>query len=117
MLVALLFAGLLFFPQAYVTNSWQLIGLRFLLGIAAAGLLPSINTLLKRSTPDHIAGRAFGYNQSAQFLGSFSGSILGGQVAAAFGIRYVFFVTGTLLLLNAVWVYKMVFKEVPLRNR
>jgi len=105
MLVSLIAAGILFIPQAYVTNSWQLMGLRFLLGIAAAGLLPSINTLVKRNTPDSIAGRAFGYNQSAQFLGSFGGSVLGGQVASSFGIHYVFFITSALLLLNALWVY------------
>lgn len=112
MLVALLAAGLLFIPQALVTDPWQLMGLRFLLGIAAAGLLPSINTLIMRNTPHSITGRAFGYNQSAQFLGSFAGSILGGQIAAAFGIHYVFFFTGGLLLLNALWVYKNLFKQV-----
>lgn len=114
MLVALIAAGLLFIPQAFVTNSWQLMGLRFLLGIAAGGLLPAINTLVKRNTPDHIAGRAFGFNQSAQFLGSFGGSVLGGQVAAMFGIHYVFFVTSALLLLNAAWVYMTVCKQVSL---
>jgi DHA1 family multidrug resistance protein-like MFS transporter len=111
MLVALIVAGLLFIPQAFVTTPWQLMGLRFILGIAAAGLLPSINTLVMRNTPHSITGRLFGYNQSAQFLGSFSGSLLGGQLAASFGIHYVFFVTGALLLLNALWVYTTVFKH------
>lgn len=114
MLASLVFAGLLFIPQAYVTNSWQLMGLRFLLGIAAGGLLPSINSLVKRNTPDHIAGRAFGFNQSAQFLGSFGGSVVGGHVAAVFGIHYVFFVTSALLLFNAAWVYLTVCKQVSL---
>jgi MFS family permease len=112
MLVALIMAGLLFIPQAFVTNAWQLTGLRFLLGIAAAGLLPSINTLIMRNTPKSITGRAFGYNQSAQFLGGFAGSLLGGQTAAAFGIHYVFFITSGLLLLNALWVYTTVWKQV-----
>ncbi len=112
MLGSLVAAGLLFIPQAFVTNSWQLMGLRFLLGIAAGGLLPSINTLVKRNTPDNITGQAFGFNQSAQFLGAFGGSVLGGQVAASFGIHYVFFVTSALLLLNAVWVYLTVCKQV-----
>ncbi|HEY3424935.1 MAG TPA: multidrug efflux MFS transporter [Negativicutes bacterium] len=114
MLVALVAAGLLFIPQAFVTTPWQLMGFRFLLGIAAAGLLPSINTLIMRNTPNAITGRFFGYNQSAQFLGSFGGSVLGGQTAAAFGIHYVFFVTGALLLINAVWVYTTVCKQISL---
>jgi MFS family permease len=114
MLVALIAAGLLFIPQAFVTTPWQLMGFRFLLGIAAAGLLPSINTLIMRNTPNAITGRFFGYNQSAQFLGSFGGSVLGGQTAAAFGIHYVFFVTGALLLINALWVYTTVCKQISL---
>jgi len=116
MLVALIAAGLLFIPQAFVTTPWQLMGLRFLLGIAAAGLLPSINTMIMRNTPRSITGRAFGYNQSAQFLGSFAGSLLGGQTAATFGIHYVFFVTGALLLFNALWVYTTVCKQVSLQH-
>ena len=106
---ALLAAGILFIPQAFVQNYWELMGLRFLLGIATAGLLPSINTLLTQISPDEITGRIFGYNQSVQFLGSFGGSILGGEVAAMFGIHYVFFFTSVLLLINALWVYKTVY--------
>lgn len=112
MLVALVAAGILFIPQAYVQNPWELMALRFLLGIATAGLLPSINTLVKQITPDEIAGRIFGYNQSAQFLGSFAGSVLGGGVAASFGIHYVFFLTSALLLINAIWVYKRLYNNV-----
>ncbi len=37
MFVALIAAGLIFIPQAFVQNTWQLMGLRFLLGLAAAG--------------------------------------------------------------------------------
>jgi MFS family permease len=109
MLVALTAAALLFIPQAMVDSPWQLMVLRFLLGIATAGLLPSINSLVKQLTPDEIAGRVFGYNQSAQFIGSFGGALLGGQVAAWFGIQYVFYFTSALLMLNAIWVYKMVY--------
>lgn len=107
LLVALIAAGILFIPQAFVQNPWQLMGLRFLLGLATAGLLPSINTLVKRNAPDAIAGRVFGYNQSAQYLGSIGGSVLGGQMAAYFGIHYVFFSTSALLLLNALWVFQI----------
>lgn len=111
LLVALLVAGVIFIPQAFVRDPWQLGILRFLLGVATAGLLPSINSLIKQSTPDLIAGRAYGYNQSAQFLGMFLGSVLGGQLAASFGIQYVFFFTGGLLMVNALWVYNMIYED------
>jgi DHA1 family multidrug resistance protein-like MFS transporter len=102
---ALLSAGILFIPQAFVRSPWELVALRFLLGIATAGLLPSVNSLISKNVPETVTGRIFGYNQSAQFLGSFGGAILGGQMAAFFGIRYVFFSTSALLLFNVFWVY------------
>jgi MFS transporter, DHA1 family, multidrug resistance protein len=109
MLAGLIVSGIIFFPQAFVGTAWELGILRFLLGLATAGLLPAINTLVKRSVPEAIVGRAFGYAQSAQFLGVFCGALVGGQVAASFGIHYVFFLTGTLLLANALLLYKTVY--------
>jgi MFS family permease len=47
MLVALLAAGIMFIPQAFVKNPWQLMGLRFLLGLAMGGLVPTVNALVK----------------------------------------------------------------------
>jgi DHA1 family multidrug resistance protein-like MFS transporter len=115
-LVALVIAGILFIPQAFVSNPWQLTGLRFLFGLAAAGLNPSINTLIKKITPDSLTGRVFGFNISAVYLGAFGGSLFGGQVAAWLGIRYVFFITSALLLLNAVWVYFKVYKKLNINK-
>jgi len=48
---------------------------------------------------------------SAGYLGVFGGSVLGGQVAAYVGIRYVFFVTSALLLMNALWVFFKVYRK------
>lgn len=113
MLAALIVAGVIFIPQAYVKAPWQLMVLRFILGLATAGLTPSVNTLIKRMTPSSLTGRIFGFSMSAQYLGVFGGSVFGGQIAGYCGIRYVFFITSSLLLINAVWVYKMVYLKVP----
>lgn len=113
-LTALIVAGIIFIPQAFVRNAWQLMLLRFLLGLATAGLAPSINSLVKKITPDALAGRVFGFSMSAQYLGVFGGSILGGQLSALFGIRCIFFVTSSLLLLNALWVYNNAYKKLTL---
>lgn len=111
MLAALLAAGIVFIPQAFVTNAWQLTGLRFLLGIAAAGLTPSVNTLIKKITPDSLTGRVFGFSMAAGYLGVFAGSVMGGQVAGWLGVKYVFLTTSALLLANAVWVYFRVYRK------
>jgi len=82
------------------------------LGLTMGGLTPSINILIKKITPGAITGRVFGVSISAMYLGTFAGSILGGQIAAAVSIRAVFFVTSALLLLNAIWAYLNVYKKI-----
>lgn len=110
-LYALAAAGIIFIPQAFVKAPWELMLLRFILGLATAGIAPSINTLLKKTTPEPFIGRIFGINMSAFYFGTFGGSVFGGEIASHLGIKYVFFITSILLLLNAVWVYEMVFKK------
>ncbi len=111
MLAALVAAGLIYIPQAFVQHAWQLMCLNFILGLATAGLVPSVNTLIKKITPDSLTGRVYGFSMSAGYLGVFAGAVLGGQVAAWFGIKYVFLTTSALLLVNAAWVYFKVFKK------
>ncbi|AFM39884.1 arabinose efflux permease family protein [Desulfosporosinus acidiphilus SJ4] len=103
--VCLLAAAIILIPQAYVRNAWQLIILRFMMGIATAGFLPAINSLLKSNIPETISGRIFGYNNAAQNLGNVAGPVIGGQMAAYWGFHYVFFSTSILLFINALWVY------------
>ncbi|ATW24284.1 multidrug efflux MFS transporter [Candidatus Formimonas warabiya] len=111
-LVELIITGVFVIPQAFVNSPWELIGLRFLLGLSSAGLLPSLNALVKKITPDFLIGRVFGFNISAQYLGIFGGSVLGGEAAAHFGIQSVFFITSILLWINALWIYKTVYREI-----
>ena len=110
-LVALLVAGIVLIPQAFVSNPWQLTGLQFLFGLASAGLIPSVNTMMKKITPDSLTGRVFGFYMSALYLGAFGGAVLGGQIAAWLGTRSVFFTSSALLLGNAAWVYFKVYKK------
>jgi MFS family permease len=93
--------GLLLIPQAFVTSGWQLVALRFLMGISLAGLLPSIASLIRRSVPDHVAGNILGYSVSAQFAGQVIGPLLGGFVGGHVGMRAVFFVTSTIMFSGA----------------
>jgi len=110
-MISLIVAGVLYIPQAFVQNPWQLLVLRFLLGFAMGGLIPSISIMIKKITPDHLTGRIFGFNMSLGYLGVATGSILGGQIAGRFSFQYVFYVTSTLMFLNAIWVYFRVYKK------
>lgn len=110
--MALCLAAVVSIPQALVTNVWQLIILRLFMGISIGAMLPSVNTLLRQHIETAVAGRIFSLNQSFQFLGIFSGSFFGGQVAAHLGIRSVFFAVTFILGMNAFGVYHNLYHKV-----
>lgn len=86
----LLISAVLLIPQAFVTANWQLIVLRFLMGLSLGGLIPCIAAVIRHSTPDHSAGRMLGYSISAQHAGQVIGPVSGGFIGGHFGIRAVF---------------------------
>ena len=109
--LCLLVTGVLLVPQAFVTNVWQLIALRFLMGMALAGLLPSISATIRHNVPDAVAGTILGYATSAQFAGQVIGPVVGGFVGGHLGMRAVFLATTVLIFAGALynwWVARAV---------
>lgn len=99
-LIILLFAaGIVYLPGAFVTNIWQLVALRFLLGVSIGGIVPLRIAYIRQEAPLSMQGEVLGYNTSLRFLGNVIGPALGGLLAAAFGFSSVFFVTSGLLIL------------------
>jgi MFS family permease len=90
-------AALLLIPQAFVTQVWQLVLLRFLMGLSLGGLLPSLTALIRHHVPDRAVGRALGYSTGSQYLGQVLGPLLGGFVGGHIGVSAVFLVTSVLL--------------------
>jgi MFS family permease len=101
-MLCLLAAGVLLIPQAFVTDAWQLLVLRLLMGMALAGLMPSVNSMIRHNVPDSVAGTMLGYAVSAQFAGQVLGPVAGGFVGGHFGVRVVFFGTAALMVAAAV---------------
>src|SRR5690606_19707704 len=100
---ALAVAALLLVPQAFVSESWQLIALRFLMGLALGGLLPCITSVIRHNVPDGVGGNVLGFAISAQYVGQVAGPLLGGFVGGHFGMRAVFLMTALLLALGAAY--------------
>jgi len=100
-LITLLFlAGIVYLPGAFVTNIWQLVVLRFLLGAAIGGIIPIRIAYIRQEAPLSMQGEVLGYNTSLRFLGNIIGPMLGGFIAAAAGYSAVFISTGLLLILG-----------------
>jgi len=100
---ALVAAALILIPQAFVTAGWQLVILRFLMGLALGGFLPCITSIIRHNVPDGITGRVLGYATSSQFAGQVVGPLLGGFVGGHIGMRAVFLGTSLLMALGAVY--------------
>ena len=97
--------ALLLIPQAFVANAWQLVFLRFLMGLALGGLLPCIAAIIRHSAPDSVAGTMLGYSISSQYAGQVVGPLAGGFVGGHFGMRAVFLATCLLMAAGAGYVW------------
>ena len=71
---ALAVAAVLLIPQAFVTSSWQLIALRFLMGLALGGLLPCITAVIRHNVPQSATGSILGLSVSSQYVGQVTGA-------------------------------------------
>ncbi len=98
-------SALLLIPQAFVTTGWQLVGLRFLMGLSLGGLLPCVATVIRHNVPEHIAGSILGYSTSAQYVGQVAGPLAGGFVGGHGGMRAVFLGTSVLMAGGAVFTW------------
>ncbi|GEO58800.1 MFS transporter [Companilactobacillus bobalius] len=90
MLIFLTSAIICLILTSMVQNIWELIVLRFVLGISDAALIPSIQVLTIQNVPNSIFGRIFSYNQSAQAMGNVLGPMLAAVIATGFGYKSIF---------------------------
>jgi MFS family permease len=95
-------SALLLIPQAFVVSGWQLIVLRFLMGLALGGLLPCIASVIRHNVPESIAGAILGYSVSSQYTGQVVGPLAGGFVGGHIGMRAVFIGTSVLMAIGAI---------------
>ena len=118
LLICLLGATLTSAPQIFVGSYWAFVAERFAVGLFIGGILPTANALIGRSVSRENRGTIYGMTASATFLGNSLGPLLGGGIAAGFGIRWVFVVTTLLLAANLTWVWFTVpeLKEATLKE-
>jgi DHA1 family multidrug resistance protein-like MFS transporter len=104
LIVASIAVGLLYLPQAIAQSPLQLIILQGLFGIAAGGVLPSANAIVANLTPPARRGAIYGFTAAATSLGGTIGPLAGSAMTATVDMRYVFVVSGVLMLAAAGWV-------------
>jgi DHA1 family multidrug resistance protein-like MFS transporter len=76
----------------------HLVLLRILYGLAAGGILPTMNALVGRLIPPSSYGKAYGLTSSMTALGMATGPLFGGIMASAWGYRWPFVFVGVLMI-------------------
>ncbi|WP_025851695.1 MFS transporter [Paenibacillus ehimensis] len=108
LVTCLLGAAVASVPQAFVENVWQLCAARFFLGIFLGGLLPTVNALIRKYTPNGMESRSYSFNTSALALGNMLGPVAGGAISGVMTIQQLFLVSAVLLLINGLWARKSI---------
>jgi DHA1 family multidrug resistance protein-like MFS transporter len=101
--VAFFGAGIFNFGQFFASTIIQFSVLQFLFGLFIVGVFPAINTIAVTGIEANFQGRIFGLMTTANQLGSMVGPLIGGFVSSWIGIKPVFLLTSSLLLLLGLW--------------
>lgn len=102
-------AGVISVAYVAVGQIWQLFVLRVLFGVAAAGMIPAANAIIRRTTQDRNLGKAYGVTNSMTAVGWATGQLAGGWLGKTMGLRAPFVLMGAVLGLAAglvVWCIK-----------
>lgn len=83
-------AALLYIPQIFVADVWQLLALQGLSGIAAGGLVAAPTALLSHYTKRGMAGAVYGLDNSVWSGARAAAPLVGASVAICFGMRGTF---------------------------
>ncbi|WP_246247433.1 MFS transporter [Piscibacillus halophilus] len=97
LILLLMAAGIVYLPGAFVNEVWQLVIVRFLLGVTLGGIIPVRMAYIRQAAPINMQGEVMGYSTSLRFLGNVIGPILGGVVAGWYSISTVFIMTSVML--------------------
>ena len=90
LLVSSILAALLYVPQAFVSDAWQLLLLQGVSGFAVGGLIPSVAALMNSWAPGGTQGATYGLDNSVQASARVVAPMLAAALAASIGYHAVF---------------------------
>lgn len=105
-------AALLYFPQVFVADVWQLLIFQGLVGLAVGGLMAAPSALLARYTQVGEVGAVYGLDNSLVSGARAVAPLLGASVAIWFGMRGVFAVVGLVYVLIGLITWRFLPKDV-----
>lgn len=106
LVAALACSGVINLLQLFISSIAQFALIQFVFGLFIAGVVPAINAMVIANTDGDFRGRAFGLTSSANQIGSMLGPVVGGVTGSFAGIKAVFVLTGLMLILAALVVWR-----------
>ena len=103
LIVAQAYSALIYLLCANASTPLELGIYRFLFGLGTGALVPGINALLSRMTPNAGISRVFAFNQVFFYLGGVIGPLAGSVVAEQFGYHSVFYATAACVALSCLF--------------
>ncbi|MBN1265678.1 MAG: MFS transporter [Anaerolineales bacterium] len=110
-LVCAMLTSLLFIPQFFITEGWQILLLQALVGIGVGGITPGISALLAGLSLHGEEGAAFGLDNAIDAGGRMVAPLVGSAVAVWFSLRAVFLANGVIYLLAGVLTGWLLLKQ------
>lgn len=101
--ICLVGAAVTYFPQVFVTEVWQLMLLRMLLGGFLGGLMPAANALVADIVPQEKRGAAFGLMATASALANAIGPLMAAAIVTFWSLRAIFLATTVLYVVTYAW--------------
>lgn len=98
LIILLFMAGIFYLPGGFINSFWQLVLIRFILGVTIGGIIPVRIAYIRQKAPIAMQGEVLGYSTSLRFLGNIIGPIFGGILSGYFGFSSVFITTSLLLI-------------------
>ena len=96
--VAALAVGISTILQAFVPSYEYLFGLRAIIGIFTAAIIPTLYTAFSKNTPTDNRSGMMGLASSASLLGNLMSPSLSGWIASHAGMRWCFVIAGAIML-------------------
>ncbi len=86
----------------FMPGIWPFAVLFFISGVFMAAIAPSTSALICTRVEQTFRGRAYGMQSSASMIGTVIGPLIGTWIGELLGIKYVFLVTGGIMLIGSV---------------
>ncbi|MXV44418.1 MFS transporter [Saccharibacter sp. 17.LH.SD] len=103
-IISLMAGAFVLILHAFAQSVWQIVAVRFALGLALGGIIPCVRAYIKSvAKPDHI-GALIGLTTSAQYVGQVVGPVSAGFIAAQWTLNIVFYSTSLCVLAAALFV-------------